>query len=239
MSKKKQQPNFIFNLILILIIFSYVLILFIVPSKIAFSDSTTVFVKSDVNKILLVIGIIFLIINTHICLNLFKRKIYKISSVKGKQLSVQKKHPSKIPKDLITGIILYFLISNLIIVYASFDALFSRYTLTKHGIDYYNFSSQKIQSFDLNSFDRFEIGTQVYSSRIGTSLYFYVRTDGAVNLLFMKTHNRKQVLELMAELKNSYNTTIYKNDIRRFQRKIGYANWSVEEKKLFSYIFEL
>ena len=236
---KKDYPSFIFNLIFIIIVFSYVLILFIIPSKIAFSDSTTVFVKSAAKKIILVAGIIFFIINIYIYLDLLKRRIYKISSVKGKQLSVQKKHPSKMSKGLIAGIVLYFLISNFIIVYASFDTLFSRYTLTKHGVDYYNFLGKKVQNFDLKSFDRFEIGTQVYSSRTGTSLYFYVKTNGLVNLFFIKTNNRNQVLELMAELKKSHNVTIDKNDIRRFQRKTGYDNWSVEEKKLFSYVFEL
>lgn len=70
-------------------------------------------------------------------------------------------------------------------------------------------------------------------------MHFCIKTAGPSNLTFMKTHNRKQALELMAELKKSYNATIDKKDIRWFQRKIGYTNWSDDDKNLFSEIFEL
>lgn len=238
MSKKK-TCDFIFSFIFFMIIVSYILMLFIVPSEIAFCDSAAVFVKSDVNIFLVIVGILFLIINTAVYLDMLKKKIFKISNLSGKQLSVQKKHPRKIHKDLIIGIVLYFLLSNFIILYATLDALFPRYTLTKYEVAYYNLLNQKTQKYDLKNFNNFELGTQVYSSRTGTSMHFCIETDGPVNLSFMKIHNRKQALELMAKLKESYNTKIDKNDIRLFQRKSGYTSWTIEERELFSSIFDL
>ena len=115
MSKKK-TCDFIFSFIFFMIIVSYILMLFIVPSEIAFCDSAVVFVKSDVNIFLVIVGILFLIINTAVYLDMLKKKIFKISNLSGKQLSIQKKHPRKIHKDLIIGIVLYFLLSNFIIL---------------------------------------------------------------------------------------------------------------------------
>lgn len=238
MSKKK-RPDFIFNSILVLIIFLYIFMLLIVPTEIAFSDSTVAFVKGDANIALTIAGIVFFIINTAIYLDLLKKKIFKISTLSGKQLSVQKKHPRKMQKDLIIGIILYFLISNIIILSASLNVLFSRYTLTKQGITHYNFLNQTTQTYALKSFYDFEIGTQVYSSRFGTASYFYVDTDGPVNISFIKIHGRTKALEFMKELKDKYNVGINKKDIQYFKKKAGYNNWNMEDKKLFSAIFEL
>lgn len=237
-SRKKYSHKLI-NLIFILILSLYLLMLLVVPSKIAFSDSATVFIKSNVNYILLILGIIFLIINTNIYLSFLKRKIYKISNVRGKQLSVQKKHPRKMAKDLIAFLIIYFFVSNLIIFYSSFNVIFSRYALTKNGVECYNFLGQRVERFDLESFNRFEIGTQYSSSRTGSSVNFYIKTDGPITISFNKIHDKKQALELMAKLKESYNTKVDKNDIRLFQRKSGYTSWSIEERKLFSEIFDL
>lgn len=238
MSKKKNF-DFIFISIFFLIIAFYLLMLFVAPSEIAFRDSAAVFVKKDANIFLVIAGIFFFIINTAVYLDMLKKKIFKISPLSGKQLSVHKKHPRKIQKDVIVGIIVYFLVSNFIIFLALFNVLFSRYTLSKHGVAHYNFLNQKTENYDLKTFDYFELGTEVYSSRTGTSMHFYIKTDGQVNISFMKISSRKKALELMKELKDNYNTAINEEDIQYFKKKAGYHNWSDEEKKLFSDVFEL
>ena len=224
---KKIKSESFYDLLFMFYLAIYILGVFILRRLISKTFSF-VYIKYNFNIFLFTLSLIFLMIN--ICV---------IFSKQNKRLKYQNKRKTKKlnwSKGFLIAFRIYFLISNILILFSIMNTVFSRYELTFTSVKKYNLFNKLEKEYSIDSFSHISITPSIYTSRQGKSFRVVIKLYGEDNFVFTNFRNRKNLLTLLQNIKKQKKLIINSKEIDNFY-KSNVIYWSLEEQDSFKEIF--